>query len=54
MRLVCPRCNAGLVPAWTGLRCPRMSACGRGGPVESSQVGYVFSLDPHTSHGVKA
>lgn len=36
-RLECDRCGAGLVPAVNGLRCPRFSACGRGGPDESAE-----------------
>ncbi|HWG92237.1 MAG TPA: hypothetical protein VNZ52_15410 [Candidatus Thermoplasmatota archaeon] len=32
--LVCARCGSRLVPAWSGLRCPRMTACGYGGTNE--------------------
>lgn len=34
VRLTCPRCDATLVPAFTGMRCPRLTACGRGGYLE--------------------
>jgi len=54
MRLVCPRCDAGLVPSWSGLRCPRMSACGMGGPVEVARTGYVFVVSDSSHTGVKA
>lgn len=36
-RLCCGICGAGLVPAWSGLKCPRGSACGHGGPVETAR-----------------
>ncbi|HWH08906.1 MAG TPA: hypothetical protein VNX21_06880 [Candidatus Thermoplasmatota archaeon] len=32
---LCPRCGARLAPAPSGLRCPRLSSCGRGGLVEN-------------------
>lgn len=35
LRLACARCGAALVPAFTGLRCPRLAACGFGGHVET-------------------
>lgn len=35
-RLCCGTCGAGLVPAWTGLKCPRASACGKGGLLETA------------------
>lgn len=35
-RMCCAKCGAGLVPAWTGLKCPRGSACGYGGVEETS------------------
>lgn len=54
MRLVCPRCNAGLVPSWSGLKCPRMSACGKGGPVETTRTGYVFVVSENVPSGVEA
>lgn len=53
-RLVCPRCNAGLVPSWSGLRCPRMTACGRGGPVETVATGYVFAWGGSVPSGIRA
>ena len=34
--LVCHRCGATLAPAFAGLRCPRLTACGKGGYVEAS------------------
>lgn len=35
-RLCCRNCGAGLVPTWTGLHCPRLGACGRGGHTETA------------------
>jgi hypothetical protein len=54
MRLVCPRCDAGLVPSFSGLRCPRLAACGRGGYVEALRPAPVFVLSEHVPSGVKA
>jgi hypothetical protein len=31
-----------------------MNACGRGGPIESSQVGYVFVSSGSVSTGIRA
>ncbi len=45
MRLCCESCGAGLVPAFTGLRCPRMNACGRGGLIEDA-----YTLAPSFIH----
>lgn len=33
--LACARCGARLAPAMTGMRCPRFTACGFGGHVET-------------------
>lgn len=30
-KLLCARCGACLAPTFSGLRCPRMAACGFGG-----------------------
>lgn len=38
IRMICTRCGTALAPAWSGFRCPRFSACGRGGIVESSAL----------------
>jgi hypothetical protein len=54
MRLVCPRCSAGLVPSWAGLRCPRLGACGRGGIVESALSILPLSLAGGAPSGVRA
>ena len=54
MRLVCPRCHAGLVPSWAGLRCPRLGACGRGGIVENGLTILPASLAHAVPHGVRA
>jgi|GEM_PF-3733031 len=53
-RLVCPRCDAGLVPSWSGLRCPRMSACGRGGLVEAGGAVVAFAPLEVVPTGVEA
>lgn len=37
LRLTCARCGSRLAPAMSGLRCPRFSACGFGGHVETIQ-----------------
>lgn len=38
VKLVCDRCGTALAPAFSGLRCPRFSACGRGGLVETTMM----------------
>ncbi|HEX2022203.1 MAG TPA: hypothetical protein VHH36_05780 [Candidatus Thermoplasmatota archaeon] len=54
MRLCCPRCGAGLVPSWSGLRCPRMTACGRGGFVESGRQLHPLAATTLRDDGVRA
>ena len=54
MRLSCPRCHAGLVPSWAGLRCPRLGACGRGGPVETAHTVLPMSLHRSSPSGIRA
>ncbi len=34
LKLLCGKCATPLAPAFSGMRCPRFSACGRGGIVE--------------------
>ena len=54
LNLVCARCQAPLVPAMSGLRCPRMTACGRGGFVETSLTSETFAFSSVRDTGVRA
>lgn len=54
MRLTCPHCHAGLVPSWSGLRCPRMAACGRGGLRETALMLLPSALARGVPSGVVA
>ncbi|HWG92235.1 MAG TPA: hypothetical protein VNZ52_15400 [Candidatus Thermoplasmatota archaeon] len=49
MRLRCAKCGSGLVPTLSGLRCPRLSACGFGGITETHltlRPSFLGSLPP--------
>jgi hypothetical protein len=35
LTLACGRCGARLAPTLSGMRCPRLTACGFGGQVET-------------------
>ena len=54
MSLTCPRCAARLVPTWSGLQCPRLNACGRGGYVEDGRSLHPFMDATHVPSGVRA
>lgn len=54
MRLVCSRCSTPLAPAWTGLRCPRFSACGRGGLEEVGRMIHPLADHARAIAGVRA
>lgn len=53
-RLTCPRCDAPLVPGFSGLRCPRLNACGRGGYVESGRALHPAMAHVSVPSGVQA
>lgn len=53
-RLCCGTCGAGLVPSWTGLRCPRLGACGRGGFTETAISLMPFTLGRAVPLGIPA
>ncbi|HUR69945.1 MAG TPA: hypothetical protein VM370_11925 [Candidatus Thermoplasmatota archaeon] len=44
LRVLCARCGTALAPTMSGLRCPRMSACGFGGMVETIQFQPLAAL----------
>lgn len=54
MRLRCETCGSGLVPSLSGLRCPRMTACGFGGHVETAYTLRPSFLSAVPSTGVRA
>ena len=54
VRLTCTRCGAGLVPTWSGVRCPRLAACGRGGIEESGVLLHPFAAHVAVPSGVRA
>lgn len=53
-RLTCAHCNTPLVATFTGLKCPRLGACGRGGIIESGRALHPFSAHVAVPSGVRA